>query len=90
MRAEELFPAGPDTVEVDGVTVRKGSIAAFVQNAIAIASCEAASQAYRQALADLPATLPALRAARVFEVFELRSPALAEILRSLAPDLMAR
>ena len=35
MRAESLFPDGLDSVEVDGVRVRKGSIAAFIYNALA-------------------------------------------------------
>jgi hypothetical protein len=79
MRAEDLFPAGVDSVEVDGVRVRKGSIAAFIHNALALDQLDPEGEEYERAVAEIQSLAPALKAVRVFEVFSLRSDRVARI-----------
>jgi hypothetical protein len=79
MRPEDLFPPDVDSVEVDGVRVRKGSIAAFIHNALSLELLDPEGEEYEQAVAELRALTPALKAVRVFEVFSLRSELVAQI-----------
>jgi hypothetical protein len=60
--------------------VRKGTVAAFAYNALALERAEADSAEYGQALADLRAVIPVLSAAGMFEVFSVRTPTAARIL----------
>jgi hypothetical protein len=61
-------------VTIAGIDVRKGSVAAFVANALLLR--EGPSP---EAEAHLRAVIPALRALRLFEVFEVRDPRLREL-----------
>ena len=79
MRAENLFPAGRDSIEVDGVEVRKGSIAAFIYNALTLDRLEPGTEGYDQAATAIRDLTPILRAVRVFDVFALRSERVAQI-----------
>lgn len=80
MRAEDLFPAEAQQIDVGGVRVRKGTIAAFAHNALTLERTPPDSAEHRQALADLRAAIPLLRAAGLFEVFSLRTSTAARIL----------
>lgn len=76
MKAHEMLPDGQNTVQVDGVTVRKGSVGAFLAS-WRICRDEAETAATReQARQDLLELIPALRTLGLFEVFEARDPAL--------------
>ena len=86
MRPEDLFPDGPDSMDVDGVPVRKGSIASFIYNALALDRLDPSSAEYRQALAGIRDLVPVLRAVHVFEVFSLRSERVAEVVRETDPQ----
>jgi hypothetical protein len=79
VRPKDLFPDGRDSVEVDGVEVRKGSIRAFIYNALALERLDPRSDDYRRAAAELRELVPTLEAVRVFDVFGLRSDRVAEI-----------
>lgn len=89
MRPEDLFPSGPDSMNVNGTDVRKGSIASFIYNALSLETLDPSSEAYEQALSDLRDMIPVLRAIRVFDVFSLRSERVAEIVREADPQLLA-
>jgi uncharacterized protein YlxW (UPF0749 family) len=79
VRAEELFPADAEAIDVNGARVRKGTIAAFAHNARVLEQADAASDEYAQALADLHELAPILRTAGMFEVFSVTLPRAAKI-----------
>ena len=81
MRAGELFPINVDTIEVRGARVRKGSIAAFAHNALTLERVDPDSEQYAVARADLLAALPVLQQAGLFDVFSLRLPRAAQIVK---------
>jgi hypothetical protein len=76
MRADQILPNHVDHVEVEGVTIRKGTIAAFLANARVLTDRASDATAREQAEADLAAILPALRATGLFEMLEVRDAAL--------------
>lgn len=76
MRADQMLPDHLDHVQLNGTTVRKGSIAAFLANARVLADRSAGAAAHDQAEADLIDLLPALRATGLFDVLEIRDAAL--------------
>jgi hypothetical protein len=84
MRPEDLFPSDVDSVEVDGIMVRKGSIAAFIHNALALDLLDPENEEYERAAAEIRSLAPALEAVRVFEVFSLRSDRVAQIVSPLS------
>ncbi|TWI66317.1 hypothetical protein IP91_02129 [Pseudoduganella lurida] len=76
MRAEEVLPDAADSVVRDGVTVRKGTVGAFLANALAWGAPQLDAAGRAAIERDLADSLPALRALRFFEVLEIRDPAL--------------
>lgn len=89
MRPEDLFPSGPDTVDVEGTVVRKGSVGSFIYNALTLESADPDSEEYTRAVADMREVVPVLRAVRVFDVFELRSERVAAVVREADPELLS-
>ncbi|KPC54192.1 hypothetical protein [Amantichitinum ursilacus] len=73
MRAEQLLPDHINQTVIDGVTVRKGTVGAFLANARVW--CDVATSASQRAAieADLLQALPALRALGLFEVLDIRN-----------------
>jgi hypothetical protein len=88
VRPEDLFPDGPDSMEVDGIHVRKGSIASFIYNALTLDRADPSSAEYERALAGLREMAPVLNAVHVFEVFSLRSQRVAAVVREVDPQIM--
>jgi hypothetical protein len=86
MRPEDLFPDGPDSMEVNGVRIRKGSIASFIYNALALDRLDLSSAEYQRALEGIRDMVPILRAVHVFEVFSVRSERVAEVVRETDPQ----
>lgn len=82
MKAEQILPDNQNFIERDGVIVRKGSVAAFIANALILEDPDTTADERAQAARDLRELLPALRQLRLFEVFALKS----EALRSLVGD----
>ncbi|MDP9891743.1 hypothetical protein J2W32_001962 [Variovorax boronicumulans] len=76
MQAQDVLPDGQDFVLRNGLQLRKGSVAAFLANAQLLQDPNATAEAKQAAERDLIALLPALEALGLFDVFELRSPAL--------------
>ena len=76
MRAQDVLADGVDQIEFGGVTVRKGSVGAFLANAAFLRRPEITGAARDVVLRDIFDALPALRAIGLFEVFEIRDPQL--------------
>lgn len=76
MRADQILPDPLDHVELEGTTVRKGSVAAFLANAHVLTDPHASEAARERAETDLAALLPALRAIGLFDVLAIRDAAL--------------
>jgi hypothetical protein len=74
MRAEDILPDAQDQTQFGGMTVRKGTIAAFLANARQWRDGDVAGRA--QAEQDIIDALPSLRALGLFDVLEVRDPAL--------------
>ncbi|ABC34940.1 hypothetical protein [Burkholderia thailandensis] len=72
MKAEAVLPDHVNRVEIAGVSIRKGTVAAFLANARVWSDAQASAQARAQAERDLLDTLPALRALGLFDVLEIR------------------
>jgi hypothetical protein len=75
-------------MEVDGIRVRKGSIASFIYNALMLEGADPSSAEYQRALAGVREMAPVLAAVHVFEVFSLRSERVAEVVREMDPELL--
>ena len=74
MKATDILPDDVNTIERDGRTIRKGSVAAFIANAKLIEASDTPADLRARAEADLRELVQALVDASVFEVFEVRSP----------------
>lgn len=84
MRPQDILPDHQDQVQIDGVTVRKGSVGAFLASVRQWQDPASDAAARVVAEADVRALLPALRALGLFEVFAVRDPALQQLLDSEA------
>jgi hypothetical protein len=80
VRPEDLLPAGADSGVINGVEVRKGTVAAFVANAQRLEALDPDSAEYAELAGRLQAAKPLLAAIGVLDVFDPRSPRLKEIL----------
>lgn len=84
MRAIDLLPDDTNVARVNGELVRKGTIGAFLVNARTLMAGTAATQEQTSARAHIIEALPALEALGVFDVFEVRDPALRELITAHA------
>ncbi|WMJ70933.1 hypothetical protein [Stenotrophomonas sp. 24(2023)] len=82
MQAQDILPDHQNHVQIDGVTVRKGSVGAFLANVRQWQDPASDATARATAEADLCALLPALRALGLFEVFAVRDPQLQRLIDS--------
>lgn len=82
MRAEDVLPGATDSVEIDGIAVRKGSVGAFLANAALLRDPAAAAPARAAALRHIEEALPALRALGLFDVFQIRDAELRAFVES--------
>lgn len=76
MRPDDLLPDDLDHVQRDGITVRKGSVGAFLANAVVLQDADASDAARAAAERDLRALLPGLHALGLFNILAPRDPAL--------------
>ena len=72
MRPEEILPDDVNRGEIDGVSIRKGAVGAFLANARILDDPAASPQDRDTAERDLVALLPAMRALGLFDVFAIR------------------
>ncbi|GAC1034010.1 hypothetical protein thsps21_48390 [Pseudomonas sp. No.21] len=76
MRAEDLLPDHLDHCDFNGTRVRKGTVGAFLINARRWCDPAATAEQRHAAERELLAALPALQALGLFELLQVRDPAL--------------
>ncbi len=76
MKACDILPDGVERGDFKGVEVRKGTVGAFLANARVCLDPQAPAQAVAVARQDIQEALPALNALGLFEVLQVRDPAL--------------
>ena len=72
MRADQILPDDVNHGQFNGVTIRKGTVAAFLANARRWADPHADAHERARAQHRIVEDLPALRALGLFEVLEIR------------------
>ena len=82
MRADQILPDDVDHGQFQGVTIRKGTVAAFLANARTWVDARASADERAQAWAQIAQDLPALRALGLFEVLEIRDERLRALVES--------
>ncbi len=82
MRPRDILPDHVNEIAIDGTTVRKGSVGAFLANARVIMDDTSTADARREAESHIAELMPALGALGLFEVFDLRDPRLRTLLAS--------
>ena len=90
MRAEDILPDDVNHGQFAGVTIRKGTVAAFLANGRAWLAADAAAPERAQAEREIVASLPALRALGLFDVLEVRDARLRELVECGAGDAAPR
>lgn len=83
MKAHDVLPDEMNQGTFNGVTVRKGTVGAFLANARVCLDPAAAPEAVADARRDIQDAMPALRALGLFEVLEPRDPALRKWMQAL-------
>jgi hypothetical protein len=78
MRSEDVLPDHVNQGEFNGVTVRKGTIAAFLHNARCWSDPLTAPELRAAAQRDIESALPDLQALGLFDVLDIRDAALRE------------
>ncbi|MEU5304160.1 hypothetical protein ACH4YO_14460 [Streptomyces noursei] len=84
VRPEDVLPEGIDSTAINGLTVRKGSVAAFVANALRLDDLSEGTPEYAALVTQMRELAPALRAIGVLDVFRPRSPAVERIIAEVA------
>ena len=84
MRADQILPDHADHGQFQGVTIRKGTVAAFLANARTWADARADEDARAQAQRDIVDAVPALRALGLFEALEIRDERLRAFIEGVA------
>ena len=84
MRADQILPDDVDHGQFGGVTIRKGTVAAFLANARTWTGVGPGASERAQAQAQIAEDLPALRALGLFEVLEIRDERLRRLVHELA------
>lgn len=80
MKAEDILPDERNQAELNGVAIRKGTVAAFLANAKVW--CDSSTDpAHKQAAErDILDAMPALQALGLFEVLSVRNAALRKMI----------
>lgn len=85
MRAEDILPDDIDQADYNGITVRKGSIAAFLANAAVFTDVGATAAAREAAECDMVAAMPVLHAVGLFRVLQPRDAAVRAVVDAHEP-----
>ena len=78
VRPEHLMPDDQNFAQVNGVTVRKGTMGAFLANLRILSSMPSDSPDREAIIVQLRQGIPTMRENGLFELFTFRSPELAE------------
>lgn len=80
MQPQDILPDHQDHVQIDGISVRKGSVGAFLAS-VRVWQDPAGDAATRAAAeADLRALLPGLHALGLFQILGARDPVLQDLI----------
>lgn len=91
MKPSAILPDNINNVEINGQTLRKGSVAAFLANVNIIEnSSDTTGQAYTEALKDMLELVPALDLLGVFKHLALRSENIKTIILQTWPDMTGK
>ena len=82
VRPQDVLAPGVEHVTIDGVEVRKGTVGAFVTNAMMLEQLDPSGAEYSAVLDVLRELAPKLRAVGLLDVFIPRSPRIAELFES--------
>ena len=82
MRAEDVLPDAVNQAVIEGVTVRKGSVGAFLANAKILLDSNSTLEDRTLAEKDLISLIPALRALGIFEVLQIRNEELRRLVET--------
>jgi hypothetical protein len=86
MKAEQLLPDHVNSGEFNGITVRKGTVGAFLINVKMLQKPETSTTQREEVLAEMREAIPALHALGLIDVFEARDPAIREMIAQYAPQ----
>ncbi|MFP5393228.1 MAG: hypothetical protein ACLGI6_17040 [Gammaproteobacteria bacterium] len=84
MRPDQCLPDGQNQVEVNGVTVRKGSVGAFLASVRVWRDAQAAEAERQAAQEDIVALIPSLQSLGLFEVLAPVDPQLRALVEAHA------
>jgi len=84
MRAEDILPDHVSKAEFNGVSVRKGTVGAFLANARVWIDPLAVAKDREAAENDIVDALPALRALGLFDVLQIRDSRLQALVDSIS------
>ncbi|MBQ0218793.1 hypothetical protein KAH39_15925 [Alcaligenes faecalis] len=82
MKAHDILPDHASEVQINGTTIRKGTVGAFLANAAALRQPDVRDAERQRALNDIVAALPALKALGLFDALEIRDPQLRDFVES--------
>lgn len=71
-RPQDVLPDDVDRTEIDGIVMRKGTVAAFVKNAIRWSDPDTGDEERAALAGAIVEAVPALRALGVLTVFDVR------------------
>ncbi len=83
VRPEDVLPDDQDSADFGGIELRKGTVAAFVQNAKLLDAAPEGSPAADELVAALSAAVPQLRAIGVLDVFAPVSPRVRSVIEAV-------
>ena len=84
MRAEDVLPDQQNQSQFNGITVRKGTVGAFLANARLWLDDTGSSAERNSAERDILDALPALHALGLFDILQVRDLALRELVSASA------
>ena len=84
MRAEDVLPDQQNQSQFNGITVRKGTVGAFLANARLWLDDTGGSAERSSAERDILDALPALHALGLFDILQVRDAALRELVSASA------
>ena len=87
MKPKDILPDEVNSVEKDGVIIRKGTIGAFTENIRIIESSHESERAYNEASADLLRLIPALQKLRFFDFYSVKSARARKLIQQAYPTI---
>ncbi|MET3881036.1 hypothetical protein [Chitinophaga sp. OAE865] len=88
MKPSAILPDDVNHVEINGQTLRKGSVAAFLANVAIIEQCtDTHSEAYTAARKDMLELVPALETLSVFKHLSIRSENIRRLIIQAYPSM---